>query len=71
MVCFSKDAESLTMCGCVLSCSPIVYIRAYSLKTTAAFYFVTEWLSAQTLQQWCVRVIFVQSESQSPWVRVI
>jgi len=39
---FLNDAESLTTYGCALWCSPIVYIRAYSLNTIIAFYFVTE-----------------------------
>ena len=40
--CFSKDRESRTTYGCVLWCSPIVYIRPYSLNSTIAFYSVTE-----------------------------
>jgi len=39
---FLNDAEILKMCGCVLWCSQIVYIRPYSFNTTTAFYFVTE-----------------------------
>ena len=39
---FLNDADSLTTCGCALSCSQIVYIRPYSLNTTSAFYFATE-----------------------------
>jgi len=36
--------KSPTMCGCTLWCSQIVYtdIRPYSLNTTTALYFVTE-----------------------------
>ena len=40
--CFSKDADSLTMHGCMLSCSQIVYICPYSLNTIITFYSVTE-----------------------------
>ena len=41
--CFSKDAEDLITYGCLLWRSQIVYIRPYSLNTTTAFYFVTEY----------------------------
>ena len=41
--CCSKDAEGLTTYGCLLRRSQIVYIRPYSLNTTTAFYFVTEY----------------------------
>jgi len=40
--CFSKDTHSPTRYGCMLWCSPIVYIRPGSFNTTTAFYFVTE-----------------------------
>jgi len=40
--CFLKDAESLTVYGCALECTQIVYIGPDSLNTTIAFYFVTE-----------------------------
>jgi len=39
--CFLNDA-GLTMHGCALECSQIVYNCPYSLNTTTAFYFVTE-----------------------------
>ena len=40
--CFQIYAESLTMHGCMLWCTQVVYIAPYSLKTTITSYFVTE-----------------------------
>jgi len=38
-----NDAESLIAYGCALWCSQIVCILPYSLNTTTAFYFATEY----------------------------
>jgi len=67
--CFSKNAGSVTTYCCVLWCSQIVYICPYSLNTTIAFYFVTEFSNVAVFV--CLRACHATTHSYFTWSRPI